>query len=181
MKKKLQELFKELKNETVFIVGGGVSIRDVDFNDLKGKKVITINNAYKDVIDATALYWCDSSWINKHIEGIQKHPCKLRFQGRYQAMEDSEEINGMGDATILPIVNDFGLTTNPNQLVGNNSGAHVLNLCINMKAKNIILLGYDMKASETRETHYHGGHGYGHRPHIYPELFIPCLVSMAKK
>lgn len=181
MRSNLQELKKKICNKTVFIVGGGPTVKDINISDLDDQLTIAINNSYKILPNATALYWCDASWIDKNLDQVNNHNCKLRFHARpYSLSKNTYNLKGIGDSTILCRTSEYGLDLEPDNVCGNNSGAHALNLAINMKAKNIVLLGYDMQIIE-RNTHWHKGHGYGLRPEIYPNNFIPSINSMAKK
>ncbi len=55
----------------------------------------------------------------------------------------------------------------------------MLNLVVNMKPKNIILIGYDMKR-KGRQTHYHNKPRLPHTRDIYKELFIPSMTALHK-
>ena len=90
-----------------------------------------------------------------------------------------QDFKGLAGSTVLHRSAEVGFDPDPNNVCGNNSGAHALNFAINNGAKTIILLGYDMKIKD-RESHWHGGHGYGLRPDVYANLFIPSITSMAK-
>lgn len=180
MKPQLQELMKKICHKNVFIVAGGPSIKKQNLSLLHNQLTIAINNSYNILPNATALYWSDASWIDKHYEQVNQHSCSLRFHARHNKMVDDTDYRGLADSTILYREAEMGLSDNPNFVSGNNGGAHALNLAINMKARNIVLLGYDMQISDNKDTHWHHGHGYGLRPEIYPNSFIPCINSIAK-
>lgn len=180
MKKRLQELKQKFANNTVFIVAGGPSINNIDISLLDDKLTIAINNSYQIVPNATALYWCDSSWVGKHLDYLNHHKCKLRFHARHGMWDNNGDVSGIANSTILSRTSEFGFDENPNHVCGNNSGAHAINLAVNMGASTIVLLGFDMKYSNSK-THWHAGHGYGMRPMVYTDSFIPSIMSMAKR
>jgi hypothetical protein len=179
MRDRLQQLYDKLSGRDVFVIGGGPSFLEVDKTKLDNKLVITINTAYKEFPKATGLYWCDESWAATHYDNIESHPCKLRFSARHSADGYiTKNILGSLDSTILKRTGDFGIDPDINHVRGNNSGAHVINLLANIKVKRIILLGYDLSIRQGK-THWHGGHGLPMSTHIYDELFIPSISSMA--
>lgn len=179
MRKYLQELYELVAGKDVFVVGGGQSFNLIDKELLKGKIVVALNNAYKVFPDASMLYWCDDSWIGTHYDAVMKHACKLRFTARHNA--DNYIVNNLlstGDSTVVKRTGDFGLDGNIDHIRGNNSGAQILNLLANVKPRRIILLGYDMNMKNGK-THWHEGHGLAMFPHIYDDMFVPSIESMA--
>jgi hypothetical protein len=179
MRDGMQRFYNEVSGREVFVIGGGPSFQYVDKKMLEGKLVVCINTAYKEFNNPTALYWCDESWVANHYDNIMKHQCPLRFTARHAADGHiTKNILGTGNSIVLKRTGDFGIDTDFNHVKGNNSGAHVINLLANMKVRRIILLGYDLTMSKGK-SHWHDGHGLPMANHIYNELFIPCLNSMA--
>lgn len=180
MRDKIQELYKKVAGRQVFVIGGGPSFKNVDKSLLEGHEVICINSAYKEFPNATALYWCDESWLGNHYDNILNHPCPLRFTARHSADGYiARNQLAAGNACVLRRTGDFGVDTDIDSVRGNNSGAHVINLLANVKARRIILLGYDLSLSNG-QSHWHGGHGLPMSNYIYDDLFIPSFNSMAK-
>ena len=180
MRDGLQCLYDTVSGREVFVIGGGPSFQYVDKTLLKDKLIICINNAYKEFTNPTALYWCDESWVSNHYDNIMNHACPLRFTARHAADGYiKNHILGTGNSVVLKRTGDFSIDTDINHVRGNNSGAHVINLLANMKVRRIILLGYDLKMSKGK-SHWHDGHGLPMANHIYDELFIPSITSMAE-
>lgn len=176
---KIQQLYDIVSGRDVFVIGGGPSFKNVDKSVLDNKNIICINTAYKEFPNATALYWCDESWVSKHYDEVLAHPCKLRFTARHSADGYLQKnILASGNATVLKRTGDFGLDMDINNVKGNNSGAHVINFMANLRVKRIILLGYDMTITKG-QSHWHGGHGLPMSNHVYDDLFIPSINSMA--
>ena len=180
MKRNIQELKRKFNNKNVFIVAGGPSVSEIDINLLNNQCTIAINRSYEILPNASALYWCDASWISEHYDSVSNHNCELRFHARAGSSHPDDDYRGLANSTILSRTSEYGFDTNMNNVCGNNSGAHAINIAVNMKAKNIILLGYDMKLDGSR-THWHDGYSYGMRQNTYSEMFIPSINSMAKK
>ena len=180
MRTKIQQLYNTISGRTVYVIGGGPSFKLVDKSLLKDKLVICLNNAYTEFDNATALYWCDESWVAKHYDNIINHSCKLRFTARHSADGYIKtDAQATGGATVLKRTGDYGIDPNINHIRGNNSGAQILNLLCNCKVKRIVLLGYDMTMNG-KHSHWHAGHGLPMGNYIYEDLFIPSITSMAQ-
>jgi hypothetical protein len=179
MRPKLQCLYDKVAGRDVFVIGGGPSFKDIDKRVLDGKIIFCLNTAYREFPNATALYWCDESWIGNHYDAVMDHPCQLRFTARHTADGYiKKDLLATGNATVMKRTGDYGIDTDFNHVRGNNSGAHALNLLGNMRAKRIILLGYDMSLSGSA-SHWHEGHGLPMGNYVYNDLFIPSITSMA--
>lgn len=176
----IQELTQKFSGTTVFIVGGGFSLKSFNFNQLKGKNVIALNSAYKYVDESAVLYWADASWGQSEEDNLREHPSKYKFSSRLNA--DSAILSnktGVGGCHWLKKTGDYGFDPNVNNVKGNNSGAHAINFAINLGAYRVILLGFDMGYTGSK-SHFHEHHPVSTAARTYPELFIPSIESMAK-
>jgi hypothetical protein len=175
-------LMNKLEDQTVFIIGGGPSAKLVDFSLLQNKVVICINDSFIDFPNATMIYWVDDSWAAENSDKLQKHPCKLRFTSKpsqhinYAKTSDPKT---QCDGYVLKRTGDFGYNPSPDCLMGNNSGVQVLNLVVNMKPKNVVLIGYDMR-TVNRKSHYHNKPRLPISDNIYTDLFIPSMKALYK-
>jgi hypothetical protein len=175
MRPALIQLKEQLTNETVFIIGGGSSLIGFDYEKLKGKLSIGINQACVYLPNLTAIYWADEDWAARNNDTLDAHSCKLRFCGRKNLSETviANDIKALGGATPLRITGDFGIDDNINNVRGNNSGSHVINLCINANAATIVLLGFDMKPK-----HWHNDYIFHYDNSIY-DGFMKSIESIA--
>lgn len=175
MRLPLVELQSELRGATVFIVGGGDSLRDFDYSRLDGKKVIGINQACVYLPNLTAIYWADEDWAAKNDDTLKDHACKLRFCGKPNPPDVAlqSELKLAGGATALRITGVFGLDSDPDCIRGNNSGSHVINLCVNAGAAKIVLLGFDMKPG-----HWHDDYVLSYTDEVYVG-FLTSINSIA--
>lgn len=175
MRLPLVELQSELKDATVFIVGGGSSLRGFDYSRLDGHKVIGINQACVYLPKLTAIYWADEDWAARNYDTLMDHTCKLRFCGKHHppdvALHTEQKL--FGNATALKITGILGFDDNINRVRGNNSGSHVINLCVNAGAKRIVLLGFDMVPK-----HWHDDYVLSYTDEVY-EGFMLSINSMA--
>lgn len=161
----------EFLGETVFIVGGGPSLKNFDFSQLKGKRVIAINRAFEFVPFADYLYWSDISFYEKYKEGIHDFKGKKVTNKSYPIRNDIINLENSGK---------LGLDLNPNSIKhGGNSGYAAINLAYHLGAKTIVLLGYDMQKIEN-ESHFHGGYGRKVDNSLYDNLFLPHFQSLVE-
>lgn len=79
-----------------------------------------------------------------------------------------------------------GISSHPAMVSWNyNSGAAAISLAVHTGAKRIILLGFDMKLSNTHKQHWHNSYGRGEittkRPHTLPfDRHLRGFVEIAK-
>lgn len=182
MRPSLQELMKKLKNQTVFIVGGGPSAADVDFSLLQDEVVVCINDSYVDFPKATALYWVDESWIATEYDKVRAANFPFVFTSKpyhHISYVNNPDPHGSCSTYILRRKGDFGYAPEVDCVMGNNSGVQMLNLVINMKPKRIVLIGFDMKR-RGKQTHYHNKPRLPHNRDIYSELFVPSMNALHK-
>lgn len=160
--KNFGESAKLWKDEVVYIVGGGPSLKGFDWNRLKGKKVIAINRAFEVLPFADVLYWTDSRFYRWYRSEINRFT-GLKFTCR--SFHDKPS-----DVTLLKANNAMTIDTRPSYIShGNNSGYGAINLAIKLGAKKIYLLGYDMH-STPNASHWHSGYESTHRHDIYEKM-----------
>lgn len=151
--------------ETVYIIGGGPSLKNFEWNKLKGKKTIAINRAIEFYPNADAMYWTDGrvwGWYQNEIKNYKG--LKFTLRGK----------NYDTDVKVLKRGRKFGLETARDTLAhGNNSGYAAINLAIHLGAKRIILLGYDM-GNNGKSSHFHDGYPVNSTSEkIYKDQFLP--------
>jgi hypothetical protein len=162
------ELKSIVKNKPIYLVGGGSSLKNFDWNFLKDKNHIAINAAYNFCPNATALYWADTPHFdNKNLSNLQKHNTQLRFTTTKNWLECfSKERNlSIAGGVLLHRQIEKDFTPNLHEICGNNSGAQCINFAINLGVSNIILLGYDMGGE-----HFHDF--YDFRNYIPPDEHV---------
>ena len=159
--------------ETVYIIGGGPSLTDFNWDWLAGKKTIAINKAILSYPNADVLYWTDSRVYSWHKNEIDK------FKGLKYTIRD--HVSYSSDSKILRKGPKFGLEESRDTLChGNNSGYAAINLAYLFGAKKIVLLGYDMRNDGTR-GHYHEGYPVPVTgDNIYRDQFIPGFKILAE-
>lgn len=98
---------------------------------------------------ADLLYACDGKWWDAHegapeFKGIKVtyHPAAALKYGLHRIAIDTKA---------------RGLSLEPGRLVSQNSGMHALNLAVQLGARRIRLVGYDMK-TDRGKMHFFGNH-----------------------
>lgn len=143
------------EGDTVFIIGGGDSLRGTrgplslsfDVERIKGFRVIGVNDAYLLGPWVDCCFFGDHAWFKRHYKGVLDFdeyvgmPGLLKYNGLKvtccQAVAGSKGIH-------LLQLRPCGLHTDPGYIGWNNSsGAASINLAINFGAKRVVLLGYD--------------------------------------
>lgn len=165
----------------MFIIGGGNSLRNFDFNLLNDKAVIAINSAYLNVGANAALFWVDGGWVGQHSDALKHHPSKLRFMPVVNAdVPIARNMTGPSESCYLRRTGDFGYDPLIDNVKGNNSGTMAINFAINMRAARVILLGFDL-GYVAGKSHYHDTHQTVTDRNVYETLFRPSFDALANE
>ena len=164
---------RKFEGETIYIIGGGPSLKNFNFNELKGRRTIAINKAVFFHQSADVLYWTDSrfyTWYKNDIDNFNGLKFSLKPGSQYTT-----------DIKVLRKGVAHGLEKDPHVLAhGNNSGYAAINLAYHLGANRIVLLGFDMH-NDGKDTHFH--EGYPTRPagdHIYRDKFLPGFKELER-
>jgi uncharacterized Rossmann fold enzyme len=164
------------RNETVYLVGGGPSLKGMNWDMLRGKRTIAINRAFQAVPWADVLYWTDAQFYRWYRRDID------RFHGMKVCCRPLEAASSM--IMVLQGVREKGIDMRPTHICdGNNSGYGALNLAVKMGANRIFLLGFDMHSQEGA-THWHNGYSRKHNHSIYKRVIayfesaVPALEEL---
>jgi hypothetical protein len=161
------------KNETVYIIGGGPSLKNFNFANLKGHKTIAINKSILFHNDADVLYWTDSRFYTWYKNDIDN------FNGLKFALKPGSQYTS--DINILKKGIPHGLEKDPGVLAhGYNSGYAAINLAYHLGASRIVLLGFDMH-NTNKDTHFHDGYpASAASNYIYKDKFIPGFKELER-
>jgi len=166
-------LWKELKEkswegEKCFVIGGGSSLRDFDFERLRGKgRVIVCNKGFLYIPFADMMLAMDNDFYNNIVDGkileerrlgLNRNEIRKRFYefGGWKVWIDSGNYRYQKIHFVFkknePYVGKMirGIYT------GNNIGVGALMMAATLGCNPIYLLGYDMYHS--KYTHFHGGY-----------------------
>lgn len=177
-------------HDTVFIVGGGPSLKELDLSVLSrgnrrpGQRVIAVNNAYRLVPDADALFYADTRWWSWNSQDV-----KAKFIGERIITTSAAGIRYL-DPSVVRMGRDYNfdprhrapehcyaLAEDPCFLSGPDSGYMALNLAYHYGASRIVLLGFDM-GFKAGEAHWHEDHPVSTPETNYTDLFIPRYPAL---
>lgn len=142
-----------------FIVGGGPSLNRFNFELLRGRTTLAVNDAAVALPWATALFSLDATWIKKRREFLPT------FAGeRYLAPPDGDPMDIDG-VICLRRSHDPGLSFDPDVVcLGGTSGYGALNVAVLKKSRRIWLLGFDYTGTQhwfpQYPWHHNGNEGY---------------------
>ena len=137
-------------NSTVFIIGGGPSIKNQNLDLIKGHRVIGVNQAWTLGPWVDLCWFGDKGWLDQNTPEIWQYgglivtccnPAQQLKRIKYVARSKR-----------------YGLETNKRTHIGwnDNSGASAINVAYWLGARRVILLGFEMRNPiEGTQTHWH--------------------------
>lgn len=134
--------------QDVYIIGGGESLKNFDWNILKDKNTIGCNDAFKHGKDVCKIcIFGDSTWFKTF-----QHELAL-YEGVVFTNHPKLHKNRL---PWLWVMDRETMGLHQNALGWNfNTGALAVNLALLLGVKNIFLLGFDMKLSKKGEPNWH--------------------------
>lgn len=159
-------------NSTIAILASGPSLTPEDVGYVRGKaRVIVVNTTYQIAPWADVMYACDAKvW--------KWHKGAPEFTGLKYALT-AESRRWAPTVQVLKATGLDGLELEPHGLkTGRNSGYQCIGLSFHLGAKQILLLGFDMKRGRNGGTHWHGDHPHqGGMPFSSYLKHFPTLVK----
>jgi len=141
---------------TVYIIGGGPSLRGFDFSCLQGKGIILGVNDGAFYANADVLFSLDATFARRRWKEIQD------FSGSvWLAMPPNHEVKiWPGAERVNMPYRGRGnyLSEDPEWIYGVNSGFGALNLAFLKQASEIVLLGFDLHPDNEGHLHFHKGY-----------------------
>jgi len=127
------------EGQTVFVVGGGPSLLNFDFDRLKGQRIVAINLAFTKLPFAQFCFFADNrfwGWHEAALRQFQHHVVSTARNVKvdhphYHMIKRNHDQNEW-----------FSLVENI--VVGKDSGVQAINLAYHLGAQRTILLGFDM-------------------------------------
>lgn len=183
----------------IFIVGGGPSLKDYDFKQLRGKETIAVNKAVFDLEKPTYFITMDYTFIQRYGRWMLQQSRK-NLTNIFVA--NLEKLHLKDDGTMVDLrinlvynLSFFHITIKSYYAQrmglkfedfrhGECSGYCALQFAIIMGYSPIYLLGIDLTCRGV--THYHGGYGedwkkFNHKLKRYYEYFKFGLKDIKKK
>ena len=166
-------------DQTVYIIGGGQSVLDLDLRPIHKRPVIGVNNAFEKGPWVDVTFFGDKRWWENNWKKLFRHPCLIVTNNNWQYFRKVDRVKQMKRN------NRAGIWwRTQNELCWNkNSGGAAVNLAYLLGAAKIVLLGFDMKVGERKDLHSgHNWHDDHTRHHpkgpddgIYKDRFIPAF------
>lgn len=165
---KLWRVLRLWPKGTCFILGGGPSLQDVDVEQLRGQRIIAVNNSYKlgDWFDA--MFFGDCRWFNDFGSGL------LDFAG-LKITTCEQHLDKPGILVVKRKNAPYGLSRDPSVVFWNlSSGACAIGLAAHFGVQRIVLLGFDMRPSNGRHN-WHDDYVPRRNPRFnpYPRFLRP--------
>jgi hypothetical protein len=178
LRPKLQEALDFFSGSTVYVVGGGNSYTNDQYNLIRDKTIVALNSTFIKIPEAKLIYWMDCSWPCNHLHELESHNATFRFQSKDNASyQIKHNTIGLGGALYLNRSGNFGFSQDINSVYGNNSGTQAINLLVNLNVKKIVLLGFDMQRFMGK-THHHDHYTHNVTQDVYDEMFIPSMNAL---
>ena len=132
---------------TVFIVGGGPSVKDLDLSFMEKKHVIGVNDSFLLGEWVDVCFFGDFPWLAKHSEKLAAWAgLRVTSQPKAHGIPGIHSIRRREQRGFGP----------PHQLGWyKNSGAASVCLAVRMGAAKIVLVGFDMKLSKEGDSNWH--------------------------
>lgn len=158
--------------QTVFIIGGGPSVKDMDLHPLVKCRTIGVNDAFKILPSVDVTWFTDCRWYQWNAEALKAYHGLIIGSPRCTC----------DHARVLQLrrLDASGIATDPELVKWNkNSGASAINLAFHFGAKRVVLIGFDMRVRDEQHN-WHNNHPHTPRKGIYDELFLPQFTKIAR-
>lgn len=140
----------------VFIVGGGPSLQGRDLSRLRERGIVLGVNRAADLVPVDATFTLDHNFVAKRREDLRQWAAAHELWIAQAPDEPSPPI--LGAHYIERRNGDEPLSVDPRYVInGLNSGYSAINLATLKRAREIILLGYDLHPTQGL-SHWHGGY-----------------------
>lgn len=150
---------REYPDETIFIIGGGPSLRGVSLDCLRGRRCIVINSSYTIVPWADWLFFGDQRWWLEHDE----RPAMKAFGGRI--LTCSSSVSHHRVYKVNRVIPPPGLAFSNDSVASQRTSTQgAMNLAFHLGASRIVLVGIDMGRAPDGTTHHHIPHPWKPRP-----------------
>lgn len=175
--------------ETVFILGGGPSLKDVDPADLSRYKVIAVNEAGLTFYpEADILYWADTRWVQRfeNINRLHLHKGPYKYTSADWSLDEIPGVRFITTKVWRPAEPENAFIFNPQFLGGFDGGSRCINLAYHCGARRVFLLGFDMHdyptdTDEWKKGNFHDAHPLPPLENQRTEKFLPAHEAMAER
>jgi len=147
--------------ERIFVIGGGPSLQNFDFNLLKDEKTMAVNYAVQHVPNPTYFVTADSGVIQRAVEnnfwGLEE-TTKVVIMGReHPRYRNVKHFLKHYDVQLAPYRTDTGFLgfDYSHFVTGKNTGFCAFQYAVLLRFKEIYLLGFDMGRGENKRKYFY--------------------------
>jgi hypothetical protein len=158
------------------VAATGPSLTEAVAERCRGSRVLAVNDAYRRLPWAEVLYACDQEWWNVH-QGCPD------FAGEKWSSHEAGTNDKLATAEryglrLVQGRDGEGFSLDPSVIhYGSNGGFQALNLALLMGAKRVLLVGFDMHATNGR--HFFGDHPEPLSNYVRYETLVPYFRRAA--
>jgi len=184
MSELIEELEKEVRNQIIYVIGGGMSFNPkADYvKNIPKERTICLNSALSDFDECLACMFMDSSWYtnNKKLlsEGRQKYAIRVNLDKRRLSPQVNDNVIYLRNANISKCSFEPNYRLKPYDVSGNNIGVCAIDLLEQLGAKTIYLLGFDCSSNDDQKSHYHEKYNRVVKQKTYDDKMLPCFENL---
>ncbi len=150
------EIEKAWPGETVYILAGGASVRDLDLSRLRGKKVIAVNTAVFTWPLCQVMYWNDPEWYRQWGEKLAGYRGRVITGCAHLSMKIYDQVKKAPAKK--------GLAVDPGRVaMSYTSTQAAMNIAYHYGARRLVLLGVDCKLAADGTRNHHSPHRHKSR------------------
>lgn len=165
---------REWEGQSVFIIGGGTSLREFQWSRLRGLKTIGCNSAFRLGASICSICFCsDVDWFNTFEDELS------HYSGR--VVSHAEHLSNNHPWLLKLPRNDRGLTTDGSIFFGEggSSGSGAIHLALLLGAARVFLLGFDGQLGPAGDSNWHKHIIEKPNPNVY-DKFIEGFDLIAR-
>lgn len=126
----------------VAVIGGGPSLLDLNYEELRGAHVLAVRTSIFDIPWADAAFGLDFNGSQDKLASVQSRVYLAVREDQLQGTEMPSK-----NVTLLKRLDGQGLSDDPGVIYGGGcSDFGALQICIHKRAKQIVLFGFDYEA-----------------------------------
>jgi hypothetical protein len=142
---KVQQPFWD--DRPVAVIGGGPSLQDFDFEQIRGAHVLAVKHAIFDIPWADAGFGAGMARLAEWRDKL----AALRTRVYWAVSPEDQPVRPPKNVTLLQQLDGQNLSSNPGEVyAGGACSFAALQICLHKRAREIVLFGYD----------YGGGYGW---------------------
>jgi len=155
------------QDEPCYIIGGGPSLKNFDWDMLRGKNVLGCNASfYMGAHLVPIIVFGDAVFLKQHRDGLDDYASEggvvITNSNSVKRFEPPEYVKVMKKYNRGMAVDGLGWNSS--------TGACAINLALIFGANPIYLLGYDMQLSPEGEKNFHNAYSDKPNPKSYPRF-----------